>query len=428
MSKKDNILNDIVKKRQYLFSYHFVKSKVMNVEKYRKQVEERLKADRAMKEIGKVLQEYDDQRQDLRIERAEIFQPITTHVEEVKKSIDDRQDKLLEKITENQNTLATAIIGMAPTPTASAPLLPIEGFASSKFTETLGTSSPKYYTGDIDKNFTPEEIQRLTDYQLPPPTQVMKSVMDKVLDLKEYDKSLAKQLQDLGRKKGHLSKSKKSKEENALAIDDLTSDIKLIQKYKSRIKLLYDGQPLLSPSFTGSGARKYKQSKRNAYKIDSDSGQYGGLMINVPRLMNEMVVEAVKGGSIVYERPADKSFINLLTKKYKSTPNAYSSRAIQIFQDLTKLANIPKQRPSGKKKLLQLRDHEVPPSHRGGQIYYTSPEDLMKRLTLLTGTRFAGNTNLELRNEISEILDHLLKNEIITKKQYDDYIKKHMKI
>ena len=399
----------------------------MNVEKYRKQVEESLEADRAMREVGKVLQEYDDQRQDLRIERAEIFQPITTQVKEVKKSIDDRQDKLLEKITENQNALATAIIGMAPTPTASAPLPPLEGFASPKFTETLGTSPPKYYTGDIDKNFTPEEIQRLTDYQLPPPTQVMKSVMDNVLDLKEYDKSLAKQLQDLGRKKGHLSKSKKAKEENAAIIDGLTNDIKLIQKYKQRIKLLVDGQPLLSPSFTGSGVRKNKQPK-GGYKIGAD-GQYGGLLINKPRLMNEMVVEAVKGGSIVYERPVDKSFINLFTKRYNPR-KAYSSKAIQIFQDLTKLANIPKQRPSGKSKLLKVqpRDYEVAPSHRGGQIYYTTPEDLMERLLLLTGTRTAGNTNLELRNEISEILDYLLKKEKISKKQYDDYIKKHMKV
>ena len=385
----------------------------MNVEKYRKQVEEALEADQALREVGKVLQEYDDQRQDLRIERAEIFQPITTHVEEVKKSIDDRQDKLLEELKENQNVVAKAIIGMAPTPTASAPLPPIEGFASPKFTETI--TPPKYYTGDIDKNFTPEEIQRLTDYQLPAPTQVMKAVMDKLLDLKEYDKSLAKQLQDLGRKKGHLSKSKKSKEENATIINGLTSDIKLIQKYKQRIKLLDDGQPLLSPSFTGSGVRKNKQPKRG-YKIGAD-GQYGGLLINKPRLMNEMVVEAVSGGSIVYERPVDKSFIDLFTKRYNPR-KAYSSKAIQIFQDLTKLANIPKQRPSGKSKLMK----------RGGQIYYTSPDDLMKRLTLLTGTRAAGNNNLELRNEISEILDHLLKNERITKKQYDGYIKKHMKV
>ena len=396
----------------------------MNVEKYRKQVEESLEADQALKKVGKVLQEYDDQRQDLRIERAEIFQPITTHVKEVKKSVDDRQDKLLEKLTDNQNALATAVVGMAPTPTASAPLPPIEGFASPKFTDTLSTTTPVKYKADIDKNFTSEEMKRLVEYHLPPPSDVMEAVMKNELNWKEFDKSLGKINQSLGQKKGHLSKSKKSKEENAFAIENITNDIKLIQKYRSRIKLLDEGQSLLSPSFTGSGARK--QSKRNAYKIDRVSGQYGGLMINVPRLMNEMVVEAVKGGSIVYEQPADKSLVDLLTKKYK--PNGkYSSKAIQIFQDLTRLANMPKQRSSGKKKLLQLRNHEVP-SLQGGQIYYTSPEDLMKRLTLLTGTRAAGNTNLELRNEISEILDHLLKNEKITKKQYDDYIKKHMQI
>ena len=409
-------------KKTIFFSYHFVKSKVMNVEKFKKQVEETLEADQALRAVGRELQEYDDQRQDLRIERAEIYQPIVTQVKEVKKSIDDRQDKLLDKLTENQNTLATAIIGMAPTPTASAPLPPIEGFASPKFTESI---SP-LYNADIDKHFTPEEIKRLMEYQLPAPSDVMKLVMKNDLNWREFDKSLGKLNQDLGRKKGHLSKSKKSKEENALAIDNLTNDIKLIQKYKNRIKLLDEGQSLLSPSFTGKGL--HKKSKRNTYKIDSVSGQYGGLMINVPRLMNEMVVEAVKGGGgIVYEQPADKSLVDLLTKRYK--PNGkYSSKAIQIFQDLTRLANIPKQRSSGKRKLLERSQGLSPQPRRGGQIYYTSPDDLMKRLILLTGTRAAGNNNLDLRNEISEILDHLLKNEKITKKQYDGFIKKHMKV
>ena len=380
----------------------------MDVEKYRKNTEKELKVDRLTREVGKELQEYDDQRQNLRIERAEIFQPITTHVEEVKKSIDERQDKLLEQLTENQNALATAIVNFAPTPTqasATPAPLPSASFTSPSFTQTLTYSPPKY-RADIDKNFSPNEIQRLIDYQLSAPSDVMKAVMNKELNWKEYDKSLGKQLQDLGRKKGQLSKSKKAKEENASAIDDLTSDIKLLQKYRTRIKLLDEGQPLLSPTFTGTGVshashRKYRQPKRNAYKING--GQYGGLMINVPRLMNEMVVEAVKGGSIVYEQPADRSFVDLLTKKYKSAPNAYSSKAIQIFQDLSKLANMPKHRSSGKSKLLEPR--------RGGQIYYTSPEDLMKRLTLLTGTRIAGNTNISLRNEMWEILDHLLKNE-----------------
>ena len=281
----------------------------MDVAEYRKNVEEELKVDRLVREVGKKLQEYDDQRQDLRIERAEVFQPITTHVKEVKETIDSKQDKLLEKITENQNALATAIVNFAPTPTTSAPLpvLGAEGFASPKFTETI---SPTQYKADIDKNFTTEEMKRLMEYQLPAPSDVMEAVMKNDLNWREFDKSLGKQLQDLGRKKGHLSKSKKTKEENALAIDSLTNDIKLIQKYRTRIKLLDEGQPLLSPSFTGSGVRKYKQPKRNAYKIGKGN-EYGDLIL---RLVNEKV-QAEKGGRIIYEQPADRSLIDLLTKR-----------------------------------------------------------------------------------------------------------------
>ena len=60
------------------------------------------------------------------------------------------------------------------------------------------------------------------------------------------------------------------------------------------------------------------------------------------------------------------------------------------------------------------------------QIYYTSPKDLMKRLNLLIEVRAAGNNNIHLRNEISEILDHLLKSEKISEKQYDAFIKRHL--
>ena len=388
----------------------------MDVEQYRKNTEKELKVDRLAREVGNTLQEYDDQKQDLRIERAEVFQPITTHVKEVKETIDSKQGKL-EKMIENQNALAATVLNFAPTPPlASAPALGAVGFTPPKF--TIGDFTPPKYKADIDKNFTSEEMKRLIDFQLPAPSDVMEAVMKNDLNWKEFDKSLGKQLQDLGRKKGQLSKSKKAKDENALAIDSLTNDIKLIQKYRTRIKLLDEGQPLLSPSFTGSGVRKYKQPHRNAYKINK-AGKYGDLMFNVPRLINEKVIEAVKGGSIVYEQPADKSLIDLLTKRYNPR-KAYSSKAIQIFQDLTKFANMPKHRTSGKSKLLKSQPM------RGGQIYYTSPEDLMKRLTLLTGTRAAGNTNIQLRNEMWEILDHLLKSEIISKKQYDDYIQRHL--
>ena len=90
------------------------------------------------------------------------------------------------------------------------------------------------------------------------------------------------------------------------------NDIELLQKYK----ILPEGKKTI-----GECVGKYKQPKRNAYKINNNS--YGGLMINMPKLMNEMVVEARKGGQIVYEDEADKSLIDLLTKRF-NPKRAYS--------------------------------------------------------------------------------------------------------
>ena len=209
---------------------------------------------------------------------------------------------------------------------------------------------------------------------------------------------------------------KKTKDKNRGEIDELSKDIKLLQKYRTRLQLLDEGQSLISPT-TGKGIRRYKQPKRNAYKIDASTGQYGGLMINVPRLLNEMVVEAIttNGGSVVYEKQGDRSLVDLLTKRF-NPKKQYSSRVIQIFNEFNRLSGMPEHRSSGKSKL----------TVNGGAIYYTSPEELMKRLTLLTGTRHAGNNNIQLRNEIWEILDHLLKLEIISKKDYNVYVQKYL--
>ena len=50
---------------------------------------------------------------------------------------------------------------------------------------------------------------------------------------------------------------------------------------------------------------KYKQPKRNAYKIQD--GKYGGLVIDLPKLFNEMKLNVFRGGKLVYQSDADKS-------------------------------------------------------------------------------------------------------------------------
>ena len=122
---------------------------------------------------------------------------------------------------------------------------------------------------------------------------------------------------DIGRNKKGKTKQKKN---------EMDKEIAVLRKYRDTIQNI-----IASFKYkTGSGVRRYKKAKRNAYKIDNNNNQYGGLMINVPRLLNGMVVEARKGGQIIYQNNEDKSLIELLTKR------------------------------------------------TGGTLYYTSPEDLKK--------------------------------------------------
>ena len=125
-----------------------------------------------------------------------------------------------------------------------------------------------------------------------------------------------------------------------------------------------------------------------------------------------MFLEVSKGGQIIYQDKADRSLINLLTKKY-NPKTKYSSKAIEIFNNLNMLSNMPKHKSSQKSKL-------------GGNIYYTNPNELFKKLQLISGSRIAGNTNIRLKNEAYQIIDKLLELGAINKSQYDKYVQKHL--
>ena len=65
------------------------------------------------------------------------------------------------------------------------------------------------------------------------------------------------------------------------------------------------------------------------------------------KLMNEMKLNAYRGGSLVYQADADKSLINLLTKRF-NPKTKYSLNAVRSFNDLNSLSNMPKHKSSGK--------------------------------------------------------------------------------
>ena len=154
------------------------------------------------------------------------------------------------------------------------------------------------------------------------------------------------------------------------------------------------------------------QVNRNAYKIDPQ-GMYAStsLMIDPYKLMNNFEVNAYMGGSLVYNTRANKSTIDLLTKHFNSK-KPYTKRAIKIFNDLNMLS-MPKSHPSSLKSKL------------GGNIHFSSHNQMMERLKILTASRLAGNSSVAIRNEIWNLIDRLRKDDKISSDQYNAYVKKH---
>ena len=63
----------------------------------------------------------------------------------------------------------------------------------------------------------------------------------------------------------------------------------------------------------------YTQPKRNAYKINKNGLQYGGLMIDVPKLFGQLKLIAHQDKNKVYDLKVDFDTIDQLTKRFNSS-------------------------------------------------------------------------------------------------------------
>ena len=157
----------------------------------------------------------------------------------------------------------------------------------------------------------------------------------------------------------------------------------------------------------------YTQPKRNAYKI-SQKGQYGGLVIDLPKLYGHLKVVAHKNGQKVYDKQADFDTLDLLTKRFNSKKK-YSEIARSVFNDLNRLSEIPIHRTSKKYSKLG-----------SGVVYYNNPKDLLSRLELLGGSMSAGNDSSDVREEFTNIVHLLNKLNVIDNKQMNNLLKEYL--
>ena len=141
---------------------------------------------------------------------------------------------------------------------------------------------------------------------------------------------------------------------------------------------------------------------------------YGGLLIDYPKLMNNMLLDVYKNNKLVYQDKADRSLIDLLTKRY-NPKTKYSIDAVRIFNDLNLLANMAKHKSSKKPNMIG-----------SSVVNGSNPNQLAKRLVIIVGLLTAGNNSRILKNDLTLINDELYRIGAITKEMHDALIKKFM--
>ena len=388
----------------------------MDISQFQKISNSKIEAGREIRAVRNDLKEYKEAKQDAYEGLSETYKPIIDVQKSVQKSIDEKQDKVIEQLQKNQRAITSGledIILYQQLPETStsrqdqaSQKLPID------YKPEMMPESPPRYKSDLDKGFNHDEIETLMYYNIPAPSDLFKVVKKGDVDFDEFNKTLGKTIQDLGRQKGTLSRSKKKRDSNKEQIDEFTHQIKTLQKYRNRIAIIPEGLETLG---SGSGSGIYTQKKRNAYKIDQN-GQYGGLIIDLPKLYGYLKVIAHKNGPEglvkVYEKQGDFDTLDLLTKRFNSKKK-YSNLSKIIFDELNQISGIPIHRTSSKfKKMGQ------------GVIYYNNPNDLLDRMELLGGSILAGNDGV--KKEFIQIAHTLNKIGAIDNNQLNDLLKEYI--
>ena len=371
----------------------------MDIERIKKISEAKINAGKQVRNVRNTLKEFKHGLQDVQEELSEVYKPIVKAQEEVKEAIDEKQDKLLGQLQKNQKALTSGLENLI-----MFQQLPDE--QPQEVTKLPIGYKPEMlkpgFKSDVDKGFDKDEIQKLTKYELYPPSDVLKASIDGTLDFDKYDENIGKMLKKLGSEKANLSKGK-NKSKNKEQVYELTKDINLLQKYRNRIKIIPEGKKTIGTGYT--------QPKRNAYKISS-GGQYGNQMIDVPKLMGQLHLVAKKDGEKVLDKKVDFDTLDLLTKRFNSKKK-YSDLSKMVFNQLNKLSEIPIHRTS--KKFSKLGS---------GVVYYNDTNDLIDRMELLGGAIMSGNDGA--RSEMSEIVHKLYEIGKIDNNQLNDLLKSYV--
>ena len=282
-----------------------------------------VKAGNEKKAVREVVKNYETRKQDMYDETAEILKPSIDVQREVKRTIDEKQDELIDQMKENQEKMMEAI-EFEPTKAITfegkklppldwieyenedegddkdEKLIEISDDEDEKLIEISddededkevkpSTSNEKSKSLNIDKGITNEYKDFLKDKELPLPSEILMRGSDPSDFIKKVENQIKRKKEYItnnSTKKGQpFAKLKKSQ---VTAYKRNKIELPYLEDYLGRLNHVN-----AAPKYIGEGI--YTQKKRNAYKI-SKGGHYGGLVIDLPKLHGHLKVVPHKNG------------------------------------------------------------------------------------------------------------------------------------
>ena len=384
----------------------------MDLEKIRRFANSEFESWKIAKAVTEIKNEIKDAEQGRDVVMSDVFKTLRDPLIEQQKKTDEKQDAVIEQLRENQLALTGGFKDLVESNRDVLTLqqeLPFPGVEAPPKEKPLIAEPNNLFGGD--------ELKFIKDEGLIEPNELLKLEKGKLSFLKNNVKARRNALSsEIG-----AFKRKKDKTESDFTKNQSNLEVRdILNRYLQTIEKVSD-VPLYTKKGSGAqgaGIRKYKQPKRNAYKIKDSS--FGTLSVDVPKLKNEMKLNVFRGGKggsrkLIYHADADKSLVDLLTKRFNPR-SSYSLNAVKIFNDLNLLANLPRHPSSGKSKLLG-----------SGVVFYKDPKELAGRMKILVGSMAAGNNSPVIKNDLSMINDELLKIGAITPTTHEKFYKKYIK-
>ena len=400
----------------------------MDLNRLNKFVDSASKASSISKARSSFINEVKNLKEGYQSQLLEAREPITKleekRIQSQKKSDDERQDKLITQLQDNQRAITSELRDIKFDRQALLEELP--GTAAIEHPDYKEPTIPIYDPDEMMPDyyklyFKKKNGETIKDF--PKPSVVIK------MGVKERSK-----IMDIVNR-AITSWNAKTRAINKEGRNMAVMQKEYFKKYKSVINTALEGQKHLKDKQqagpSGEGLRKYNQPKRNAYKIQKSSNRspsvwhYGGLLVDYPKLMNNMLLDVYKDNKLVYQDKADRSLIDLLTKRY-NPKTKYSIDAVRIFNDLNLLTNMAKHKSSKKSNMIGSSLWLLPPAHGGSSLVDRSdPNKLAKRLEIIVGSLNAGNNSRILKNDLTLINNELYRIGAITKEMHDALIKKY---